>query len=85
MCNHYYALAVFVDLREYIQNILSGSRIELARRLIRKKDLRIIDNRSYDADSLSLTTGQLVRILIPHFLSDADLGEEFLCLFGKLG
>ena len=57
--DHYDGLAFVVDIGKNIEDSFDTGGIESAGRFVRKYDIGIIDDRSYDTDSLALTAGQL--------------------------
>src|SRR4051812_43932875 len=57
-------LACDVEPNEHLHDLVAGFRIEIASRLVRENDVRIIDQSTGDGDALLLATRQLHRAMI---------------------
>ena len=69
-----------VQFFKEIHDLCSRLGIQRSRRLIRKDDHRVVDQRSCDRDSLLLAAGQLIRVEIQP-VGETDPGQ---CLFCEL-
>ena len=53
-----------VEFVQHLQNELAGLAVEVAGRLVREQDRRIVDQRAPDGDALLLTAGEFVRTMM---------------------
>ena len=76
--------ALHVQLLEDVHDLDAGARVEVAGRLVRQQDRRLVDQRARDRDALLLAARQLVRVVV-HALAEADDLEHFLRALVPLG
>ena len=69
--------AELVHALEDFHDFLRGLRVEVARRLIRHDDVRVVDERARDGDALALAARELVRLVVTA-VAEADGLEEML-------
>ena len=55
---------VAIEPLEDVHDLDARSRVEIAGRLVRQQQLRIVDERAGDCDPLLLAAGQLIRMVI---------------------
>jgi hypothetical protein len=61
VCDQQYGLRAFpIEPFQLIDDFGTGAGIEVARRFIRQNDIRLIDQRAGDGDTLLLPAGQLI-------------------------
>ena len=70
--DQYDGVALLVQALEQRHDFVAGRGIEVAGRLVRQQDRRIVHQRAGDGDALPLTAGKLVR-LVMHALLQIDL------------
>ncbi len=66
-----------VEVGEHLHDLVGRAAVEGARRLVRKQELRIVDERAGDGDALLLAAGQLPGRVI-HAIAEADLLQALL-------
>ncbi len=69
--NEYDGVALLVQPLEQPHDFVAGRCIEVSGRFVSEQDGRIVDERTSDRDTLALTTGTLVRLVI-HALLEID-------------
>ena len=52
------------DVDDHVHDLVGGVAVEVARRLIRKHDLRVCHQSARDADALLLSAGELTRLVV---------------------
>ena len=70
-------LAAFIELAQKRHHVRAGRAIEVAGRLVREQDGRIVDHRARDRDALLLSAGQLRWQLRPD-VADLEQLEELI-------
>src|SRR6185295_18747120 len=60
-----------VESREYVQNLFTGTRVEVSGWFVGQNQIRIGNDRARDRDTLFLTTRELLR-LVMHAVTQAD-------------
>src|SRR5262249_28144964 len=70
-------VAALVQHVQQLYDLFGGLRVEVARRLVRENDRRIVDQGAGDGDALPLTAGKLVR-LVRYSLAEIDRFERLL-------
>ena len=75
---HYDALSFVIHVCEYIENSLRILRIKSTCRLVCEEDLRLVDNGSYECNSLLLTARELIRELVVALLIKSYFTEKLL-------
>ena len=83
MGDHQYAYSFIVQALKQFHNLFSRSTVQCAGRLIRQKDLRLVNQCSGNRYSLFLPTGKLIRLKI-HSVFQSYTGQCLQCPFPPL-
>src|SRR5688500_3800567 len=68
-------LARFVDVEQQFDDLVSGSAVEISRRLVGEQDWRIVGERARNRHALLFPAGQLRRIVMAPF-RETDFAQE---------
>ena len=62
--NEHRDAAISAKAREHFHHLLAGRRVEVARRLVRQQELRVVDEGVGDGDTLLLPARKLIWMMI---------------------
>jgi hypothetical protein len=77
-------VAFGLQLIEQRHDLNTGFGVEISGGLVGQDDRRAVDQRARNGDALTLTAGELVRLVV-HARFEADVGERLLGAFNALG